>query len=64
MANGETNILFLRKKDNPNKSFYTIEVRDNCILQTRGFEDKDPTSEIEKVIEMFKREKLNNKRIA
>ncbi|NFR57680.1 hypothetical protein AL714_17060 [Clostridium botulinum] len=64
MANGETNILFLRKKDNPNKSFYTIEVRDNCILQIRGFEDKDPTSEVEKVIEIFKREKLNNKRIA
>ncbi|ACA57298.1 hypothetical protein FDC45_09210 [Clostridium botulinum] len=64
MANGETNILFLRKKDDPHKSFYTIEVKDNCIRQIRGFKDKDPTSEIEKVIEMFKKEKLNNKRIA
>ncbi|NFE18688.1 hypothetical protein FC751_06050 [Clostridium botulinum] len=64
MANGETNILFLRKKDNPNKSFYTIEVKDNCIRQIRGFKDKKPTLEIGKVIEMFKREKLNNKRIA
>ncbi|MBD5631130.1 PcfJ domain-containing protein [Clostridium botulinum] len=64
MANGETNILFLRKKDDPHRSFYTIEIKDNCIRQIRGFKDKDPTSEIEKVIEMFKKEKLNNKRIA
>ncbi|MBO0527044.1 hypothetical protein EXQ42_06285 [Clostridium botulinum] len=64
MANGETNILFLRKKDDPHKSFYTIEVKDNCIRQIRGFKDKKPTSEVEKVIEMFKKEKLNNKRIA
>lgn len=33
IATGETNILFLRKKESPNTSFYTIEVRNDGVLQ-------------------------------
>lgn len=35
-ALGETNILFLRKKGQENTSWYTIEVKDNIVVQIHG----------------------------
>lgn len=58
MAIGETVILFLRHKKEPNKSFYTIEVKKNEVCQFRGYKNCEPTPELKKIIEMFKKEKL------
>ena len=35
VINGECHIMFLRKKDSPEKSLVTIEIRDNKIIQAR-----------------------------
>ncbi len=43
---GESTILFLRKKDSPNKPYYTIEIQGNKILQWYGLKDKKPDKEI------------------
>ena len=39
-ASGETTIMFLRKNSEPDISFYTIEVRNNNIVQIHGFGNK------------------------
>ena len=35
-AMGNTNILFLRKKEDETRSFYTIEIRDGRVIQIHG----------------------------
>lgn len=58
-ADGKTTILFIRKVDNPNESFYTVEVsKDNEVVQVRGKRNCDPTPEVEEFIKMFKENKL------
>ena len=53
VINGECHILFLRKKDSPDKSLVTIEVRNNQIVQARR-KFNDPVNEEEqKVIDAF-----------
>ena len=37
VANGESLILFLRKKEQPDQSFITIEWREGRVIQARGF---------------------------
>ena len=59
MALGETVILFLRHKNEPDKSFYTIEVKRNEICQFRGYGNCDPTPVLRKVVREFKKEKLD-----
>lgn len=39
-AHGNTNIIFLRKKDTPDESFYTIEVKNDQIVQIHGSHNK------------------------
>lgn len=58
MANGETIILFLRKRDEPDKSFYTIEISDYTILQIRGLGNCSVKPEINSVLDRFKKDKL------
>lgn len=53
MAKGKTAILFLRKAETPDKSFYTIEVKNNKIRQLRGYRDCDPTPEVKNVVQKF-----------
>lgn len=36
-ANGSTTIMFLRRKSEPDKPFYTIEIRNKNIMQIHGF---------------------------
>lgn len=65
-ADGRTNILFIRKVSAPNKSFYTVEVKDNRIIQCRGRGNKTPDAnkhvDVENFIEAFKAEKLTEKK--
>lgn len=63
VAKKETVILFLRKKSEVKKPYVTVEVRDNKVIQYRGFSNKLPENieekkEIIKCMEAFKKEKL------
>lgn len=55
MAEGESFILFLRKKEKPEEAYYTLEVKhDGSIRQWYGAYDRKPDKEkIEKVLERF-----------
>lgn len=45
-ADGNSFILFLRHKDTPDKPYYTIEIKDNVIVQWYGTNDKKPDKEV------------------
>lgn len=59
---GSTDLLVIRKENEPNKPYYTVEVKNNIIRQIHGKNNCLPNEEIEEFIEAFKREKLNNKK--
>lgn len=61
-AKGETNILFLRRKEESNKPFYTIEVKNNKVVQCQGKFHASMTPEIEKLIREFSTQKLKGER--
>lgn len=46
MARGQTLIMFIRKEAEPDKPFYTMEVRDGKIIQLRGMRNCEPTPEV------------------
>lgn len=46
VAAKECIILFLRHTANPEKSFYTIEVRNQKVAQVRGIQNCEPTTEV------------------
>lgn len=63
VINGECHILFLRKKDSPNKSLVTIEVRNDVIVQARQKFNYPVTSEQQEVIDKWNKwwsNKINN----
>ena len=59
-SNGNTEIYFMRKKSNLNKSFVTIEVKDNELIQARLKNNLDPSENIMKIINKWLMN-LNNK---
>lgn len=58
VANKECVILFLRKKEEPDKPFYTIEVRDGEVKQIRGYDNCDPPPKVEAYMKMWEQKKL------
>lgn len=58
-ANGNTTILFVRKKDAPETPFYTMEVVNGKVIQCRGKCNCKMTDEVLEAVEAFKREKLS-----
>lgn len=58
VANGNTVILFIRKKDNPEKPFVTMEVKNNKVIQVRGFSNCTPEQSVLDFVEIFKKTKL------
>ena len=46
-------LYFMRKKDNPNKSFITIEVKDNKIWQALAKFNKEPEDKIKKILKLW-----------
>ena len=60
VADGKTIILFLRLKDEPDQPYYTIEVnpKNKAVRQCRGMRNKSMSGDIEKVIDLYKKEKL------
>lgn len=55
MLAGETCILFIRKKEEQDKSYYTVEVRDNEVIQVRGKYNVDPSEDVEEFMKVFKK---------
>ena len=55
MVAGETCILFIRKKEEPDKSYYTVEVRDDEVIQVRGKYNVDPSEDVEEFMKIFKK---------
>lgn len=53
VIDGQCDILFLRKKESPDKSLVTIEVRDNKIVQARQRFNYQVTSEQQEVIDKW-----------
>ena len=55
-ANCKLHILFIRQKDHPDKPFYTMEVStDGSIMQVRGYRNRDPTLEVAKLVEKYRK---------
>ncbi|NQX67958.1 PcfJ domain-containing protein [Paenibacillus alba] len=52
-AKGRMIILLIRRKSNPNEPFYTVEAKDDKILQCRGYDNCDMTEEVESFIRTF-----------
>lgn len=48
-------ILFLREKENPDKSLITLELRENKVVQARGKFNRETTKEERKVIEKYEK---------
>lgn len=55
MVAGETCILFIRKKEEQDKSYYTVEVRDNEVIQVRGKYNVAPSEDVEEFMKVFKK---------
>lgn len=54
-ALGKLHIMFIRKKDEPEKPYYTMEVSiSGKIIQVRGDRNCAPTEEVSDLIEMYK----------
>lgn len=60
---GECDILFLRKKNEVDKSLVTIEVRDGKVVQARGKFNRDVSAEEQKIINKYNK-KLERVKIA
>lgn len=58
VAEKECIILFLRQTEELQKSFYTIEVRDQKVAQVRGMQNCAPTPEVNNFMEAWERRVL------
>lgn len=58
----ETNILFIRKQEEVDKSYYTLEVLNKSISQCRGYKNKDYKTDVklEKFIKKYESKVLKN----
>lgn len=61
-ADGKTNIFVIRKADNLDKPYFTLELRKDEIVQVRGKNNCNPNEEVKGFIEAFKDEKLFKKK--
>lgn len=57
VAGGSTVILFIRKKSIPDKPYVTVEVKNDKVVQVRGFDNNMPEPDVNDFVEQFKRSK-------
>ena len=57
ISEGETTVLFIRRRSSPQQPFATMEIRDNRITQVRGSCNKDLTKTLSKFLKEFKKQK-------
>lgn len=53
IIDGRCHIIFMRERRRPNKSYLTLEVVDNSVVQAKGFHNRDVTPEEAVVIERY-----------
>lgn len=58
VARGETNIFFIRKEQEPDKPYFTMEWKDNDIVQCRGSRNCGMPPEVKAFTEAFKKKML------
>jgi len=58
VAKGKCLVLFIRQTDNIKKPFYTVEIQDDRVIQIQGMHHCNPTPEVKKFLEIWKRKKL------
>ncbi len=63
MIKGDTCILFVRKKIEPEKSYFTVEVIDEKIVQVRGKYNCAATEDVDKFMKLFEQKKLRRERM-
>lgn len=61
-AKGETDILLIRKKSEPDKPYFTMEVKENEVIQVHGIRNCNPDREVEEFVRAFKVAKLRIKK--
>lgn len=55
-SEGETNILFIRKVDEPDTPYFTVEIaNDYRVIQVRGKRNGMPTSDVDEFMEEYKK---------
>lgn len=54
VASGSCVILFVRRKDKPNKPYVTVEVSNNKVVQVRAFGNASPSDEVKEFMKEFK----------
>jgi len=62
VAKGETTILFLRKKQNPETPFYTMEVNNGAMIQCRAKYNGPMTEEVKEFVELFQKKEAQEHR--
>ncbi|HBV87047.1 MAG TPA: hypothetical protein DEF42_10440 [Desulfosporosinus sp.] len=63
-AKGEVDILFIRKIDEPDKPYFTVEIRNKVIWQARGKNNCSypPCGDVDQFIKIFTHQKLTPKK--
>lgn len=59
VAKGETMILFIRKTEAPDEPYYTMEWKDNSIVQCRGLRNCDMTPEVKAFTKVFEKKMVD-----
>ncbi|ERL20418.1 PcfJ-like protein [Streptococcus pyogenes GA06023] len=52
-ASGKTTIIFIRRKSDSDKPFYTMEYKAGHIVQVRGKHNQSATEEVQKVVDQW-----------
>jgi hypothetical protein len=60
-AAGTTNILVIRKVNEPDKPYFTLEFKGNEVIQVRGFKNCKTTKEVQEFVDAFTDAKLEKK---
>lgn len=63
VAARKTMILFLRRSEDVEKPFYTVEVKNQKIIQVRGHGNQDPTPDVRKFMQMWERKVLHGREL-
>lgn len=62
-AKGETDIFFIRKVSELDKSYYTIEIKKDKIIQVHGKNNRSPSVDVQEFIKAFTKKKLTKKKV-
>ncbi len=61
MADSQCVILFIRRKDDMQKPFYTVEVQNGKVIQVKGFQNGSATPEVEAFMEAWEKQVLSKR---